>query len=227
MFAKTLEAEYTPLSEAKSSLRYLGLHFLFITLELTLLAFLFAGFLMLQSQYTAVGGMDGLTDLRDSANTTMVFRNQSHLLKAGSEEANNYWQKLLSSGGVISLDTKWAHSQGLRKSATSPTDETQSIYQVDVFHALHCLNAIRENLMSDVAPPWDEKHMLHCLDYIRHELLCNPDLTLVTTNDLEEFVLDEAHQCRDFGTIMKWVDRHRWVEFPEWLKAKTVTKANL
>lgn len=62
--------------------------------------------------------------------------------------------------------------------------------------------------------------MLHCLDYVRHQLLCHPDLTLTTTNDLEEFVLDETHSCRDYGAIVDWVDQHRWVEFPEWLKSK-------
>jgi hypothetical protein len=62
--------------------------------------------------------------------------------------------------------------------------------------------------------------MLHCLDYIRHELLCHPDLTLVITNDLEEFVLDDTHTCKDYIAMLDWVERHRWKEFPEWLKTK-------
>ncbi|KAL6821252.1 hypothetical protein V8C40DRAFT_280592 [Trichoderma camerunense] len=139
---------------------------------------------------------------------------------ADSHDADKYWRDLLDSGGVISLNTEWARKQGLRPSAQSPTDPSQSIYQVDVFHALHCLNAIRQNLMSETPPPWDETHMLHCLDYVRSQLLCHPDLTLVTTNDLEEFVLDEVHTCRDYNAMADWVYRHRWVEFPEWLKSK-------
>ncbi|KAM4066823.1 hypothetical protein HRG_000841 [Hirsutella rhossiliensis] len=149
----------------------------------------------------------------------MRFENNSHLL-ADSRQADDYWRLLLKSGGVVSLDTEWALGQGLRPSAQSPTDASQSIYQIDVFHALHCLNSIRQNLMSKTPPPWDEKHMLHCLDYVRHQLLCHPDLTLVHTNDLEEFVLDQSHSCRDYGALVDWVHRHRWVEFPEWLKAK-------
>ena len=81
-------------------------------------------------------------------------------------------------------------------------------------------NSIRENLMSDNPPPWDEKHMTHCLDYVRHQLLCHPDLTLVTTDDLDEFVLNETHQCRDYGAILDWVHRHRWAEFHDWLREK-------
>ncbi|OIW32361.1 hypothetical protein CONLIGDRAFT_678765 [Coniochaeta ligniaria NRRL 30616] len=149
----------------------------------------------------------------------MTFHNQSDLLRS-SEEADVYWARLLESGGVVSLDTEWARHSGLRESATSPTDPSQSIYQVDIFHALHCMNAIRQMLMSPTPPPYNEIHMLHCLDYIRHELLCHPDLTLVTTNDLEEFVLDEAHKCKDYGAMLGWVERHRWKEFPEWLRSK-------
>ncbi|KAL7795105.1 hypothetical protein V8C37DRAFT_415067 [Trichoderma ceciliae] len=81
-------------------------------------------------------------------------------------------------------------------------------------------NAIRQNLMSKIPPLWDETHMLHCLDYVRSQLLCHPDLTLITTNDLEEFVLDEVHTCRDYSAMVDWVHRHQWVEFPQWLKEK-------
>ncbi|KAB5576586.1 hypothetical protein GE09DRAFT_1216278 [Coniochaeta sp. 2T2.1] len=149
----------------------------------------------------------------------MTFHNQSDLLRS-SDEADMYWARLLESGGVVSLNTEWARQSGLRKSATSPTDPSQSIYQVDIFHALHCMNAIRQMLMSPTPPPFNEIHMLHCLDYIRHELLCHPDMTLVTTNDLEEFVLDDQHQCKDYGAMLGWLERHRWKEFPEWLKTK-------
>lgn len=76
----------------------------------------------------------------------------------------------------------------------------------------------------DDPPEWNEKHMLHCLDYVRHQLLCHPDLTLVTTKDLSEFVLDDVHTCKDYGAVLEWVKRHQWVEFPEWLKSKSKSK---
>ena len=77
--------------------------------------------------------------------------------------------------------------------------------------------------MSDTPPPFDQKHMTHCLDYVRHQLLCHPDLTLIKTNDLEEFVLTDPHTCRDYGAVLDWVDRHRWPEFHEWLHNKTAS----
>ncbi|KAK4087746.1 hypothetical protein ACCO45_003878 [Purpureocillium lilacinum] len=241
MFQATkLEAEYKPLAEGdgdsdtiddgqvqrhnrtdartrSSRLFHVGV----IGLELVLCVLLTAGFIVLDQSRRSLGSkvsLDGLSDLW-SYNTTMRFENNSHLL-ADTHHADRYWSDLLESAGVVSLNTEWAHHQGLTPSAQSPTDPTQSIYQVDVFHALHCLNSIRQNLMSKTPPAWDEKHVLHCLDYVRHQLLCHPDLTLVSTNDLDEFVLDETHTCRDYGAMLEWIHRHRWVEFPEWLKAK-------
>ncbi|QYT06108.1 hypothetical protein H0G86_012974 [Trichoderma simmonsii] len=197
------------------------IHASILLLEVILCALLISGFMVLNQTRRAVGSkisLDGLSQL-GSYNTSMKFQDGSKHM-ADSHDADNYWRDLLDSGGVISLNTEWARKQGLRPSAQSPTDPSQSIYQVDVFHALHCLNAIRQNLMSETPPPWDETHMLHCLDYVRSQLLCHPDLTLVPTNDLEEFVLDEVHTCRDYNAMADWVYRHRWVEFPEWLKTK-------
>ncbi|UKZ83799.1 hypothetical protein TrVFT333_011612 [Trichoderma virens FT-333] len=201
--------------------RFSVIHASILLLEVILCALLVFGFVALDQTRRTLGSkisLDGLSQL-GSYNTSMRFQNGSKHM-ADSQDAGEYWRDLLGSGGVISLNTEWARSQGLRPSAQSPTDPSQSIYQVDVFHALHCLNSIRQNLMSETPPPWDETHMLHCLDYVRSQLLCHPDLTLVTTNDLEEFVLDEVHTCRDYSAMVDWVHRHRWVEFPEWLKTK-------
>ncbi|TFB00156.1 hypothetical protein CCMA1212_008222 [Trichoderma ghanense] len=206
----------------KSSRDFSIIHTAVLLIEATLCALLITGFIALHQAKQALRqetSLDGLSRLA-SYNTSIKFQNGSEHM-ADSRDADDYWRDLLGSGGVISLDTEWARNQGLRPSAQSPTDSSQSIYQVDVFHALHCLNSIRQNLMSKTPPPWDEAHMLHCLDYVRSQLLCHPDLTLVTTNDLEEFVLDETHRCRDYGAVVEWVHRHRWIEFPEWLRTKS------
>lgn len=156
-----LEAEYKPLSEAEDTtehgipptqqtgrasflLRRINassvIHSVIIGVEIILFAVLIAGSICLDNARQALSkghSLDGLSRL-GSYNTTMVFQNNSNLL-LDSDEAANYWRNLLGSGGVVSLDTEWAHQQGLRPSAMSPTDSSQSIYQVDVFHALHCL----------------------------------------------------------------------------------------
>ena len=112
-----------------------------IIVELLIASVLILGFIDLHKspRLTTSGPMlDGLVALGDY-NSTRVFSNHSHLLYGDSDEATGYWRHLIETGGVVSLDTVWALDQGLRPSHQSPTDSNQSIYQVDVFHALHCL----------------------------------------------------------------------------------------
>jgi hypothetical protein len=119
-----------------------AVHIAIIGSEIILLVVLIAGYMVLNNKrHGSLSGedsIDGLSRLATTYNTTMTFHNQSDLLRS-SQEADTYWARLLESGGVVSLDTEWARGQGLRKSATSPTDPSQSIYQVDIFHALHCM----------------------------------------------------------------------------------------
>lgn len=117
------------------------IHAVIICFELLLCAVLVAGFVILDNTRRSLssGGsaLDGLAKL-GTYNTTMSFHNNSDLLRY-TPEANHYWKELLDTGGVVSLNTKWALEQGLKPSHMSPSDSSQSIYQVDVFHALHCL----------------------------------------------------------------------------------------
>ena len=118
--------------------RTILIHTVIIVFELALAVLVVAGFLH-NTRGTTPFPSNALDILElNEYNSTVLFTNNSHLLK-DSREADLYWQDLLLSGGVVSLDTSWAKANGLRKSATSPSDESQSIYQVDVYHALHCL----------------------------------------------------------------------------------------
>lgn len=114
------------------------IHTIIIVFELALAVLVVAGFLHnARGKTSFLSSPLDILDLNEY-NSTIFFKNNSHLLK-DSREADLYWQDLLLSGGVVSLDKSWAKANGLRKSATSPSDESQSIYQVDVYHALHCL----------------------------------------------------------------------------------------
>lgn len=117
-----------------------AIHLFIIGTELLVAGVLaFAFFILSQKHLQSAKhvSLDGLREL-GGYNTTMKFHNNSELLR-DSDMANDYWRNLLGGGGVISVNTEWALAQGLQQSATSPTDPNQSIYQVDVFHALHCL----------------------------------------------------------------------------------------
>lgn len=65
-------------------------------------------------------------------------------LLRGELQTPNLYQKGLANhyvigDGIVAVDTEWAIRQNLTPSAAHPENATQSIYQVDVFHALHCL----------------------------------------------------------------------------------------
>lgn len=116
------------------------IHAAIISIEVVLCIVLLAGSICLDRtrQALSIGApLDGLSQL-GLYNTTMRFQNNSNLV-GYTHEAAEYWRDLLDNGGVVSLNTEWAQEQGLRPSAESPTDSTQSIYQVDVYHALHCM----------------------------------------------------------------------------------------
>jgi hypothetical protein len=157
-FTEKAEASYEPLADSDEDAGVQGrcslsgdrrrlfsartslIHLVIIVVEIIFACVLVGGSIFLGTSCRArhfMGHLDGLSEL-GAYNTTMRFDNYSHLLQ-DSVEAKSYWGKLLQTGGVLSLDTEWALKQGLRPSAESPTDPSQSIYQVDVFHALHCL----------------------------------------------------------------------------------------
>lgn len=103
-----------------------------------------------------------------------------------------------------------------------PTEEGEGeIYDISVFHQLHCLNHVRTflftlkagmdfNTTSDtyenLLKP-QEDHVYHCFDYIRQALMCNADLTVEwprTEESGERVAVDGwgvAHQCKNWVSL--------------------------
>ncbi len=44
-----------------------------------------------------------------------------------------------SADGVVAIDTEWALVHGLAPSLPHPQDTAKSIYQIDMFHSMHCV----------------------------------------------------------------------------------------
>jgi len=86
---------------------------------------------------------------------------------------------------------------------------------LDVFHALHCLNQVRQALDGDYYPVHDppgvvRMHREHCLDYIRQQLQCQADITPVILKwskrvhmPIPQFS-NAVHTCRNFDRIHAW-----------------------
>jgi hypothetical protein len=99
------------------------------------------------------------------------------------------------------------------------TDEGEGeIYDISVFHQLHCLNHVRTFLFTlkagmdygTINETYDnmlkpqEDHVYHCFDYIRQALMCNADLTVEwprTEESGERVAVDGwgvTHQCKNW-----------------------------
>jgi hypothetical protein len=115
-------------------------------------------------------------------------------------------------------------------SASSEEGAVGEIYDISVFHQLHCLNHIRtflftlkagidyntatetyENLLKA-----QEDHVYHCFDYVRQALMCQADLTVEwprTEADGTRVAVDGwgvAHQCKNWVSFQEffseWID---------------------
>ncbi|KAL6817552.1 hypothetical protein V8C40DRAFT_253301 [Trichoderma camerunense] len=89
---------------------------------------------------------------------------------------------------------------------------------IDMFHALHCLNRLRQSFWPDYYPPSTHHntviHQEHCIDHIRQMLMCSGDMTLIPTEWTDylgrNYVnSDVPHTCRNFAKLRDWVvSRH-------------------
>jgi len=157
-------------------------------------------------------------------NTTQIFTvDKSDLhLALNTEEANNYWLNITRDmrNGLVSLPTKITKKVGLEGSGMK-TAPGETVFQIDMFHQLHCLQRIRTDLLNapfmHILNPnrtsLDDaygRHTLHCVDYLRQAVMCNGDLTLVSTGEDLEFDHSPPRKCRDFGAISDWVLEKKW-----------------
>jgi len=108
-------------------------------------------------------------------------------------------------------------------------------FALDVFHNLHCLNAVRKELDKDyygahnhghigradhasheshsAVDAAQRDHIDHCLNHIRQALQCRPDfspaaMSVFTDTDGSEFFLGNAkrHSCYDWNSVMAWAE---------------------
>ncbi|KAM3420433.1 hypothetical protein BST61_g3706 [Cercospora zeina] len=99
-------------------------------------------------------------------------------------------------------------------------------FEPDVFHTLHCLNAVRLEVSKslyntthasshhsprvELPDGWDVSHMEHCLDRLRQSVMCHGDLTASPLYYWEGFNLalgrTGKRTCRKWEPIRKWMD---------------------
>lgn len=146
---------------------------------------------------------------------------------------------LLPKNGIVMLHNKHlpALDQTLAKRPITPPllppgTENHSLYQVAVFHSLHCLEMIHKRLLDpsgftprdcsglewgfDAEDGYNQTlqtacHIQHCVDWIRQDIMCLADPTLEPFVIADEVRFEpEYHQCRSFENVRSWAQRNEY-----------------
>lgn len=157
------------------------------------------------------------TILTSSVPTKLVTFNRTLFASPSTPKADEAWGNDLSPPGdgfvLIPNPADYSLPPG------QPTSEGEGqIYDISVFHQLHCLNHVRTFLFTlkagmdynttqetyDLLLKSQEDHVYHCFDYIRQALMCNADLTVEwprTEEDGSRVAVDGwgvEHQCKNW-----------------------------
>jgi hypothetical protein len=150
-------------------------------------------------------------------NTSLIFAKE---VEPGLEIQSQSNLTTSNGNGLVSIPNQYAtkHHLPLSDRQGSPG---HTIFQVDVFHQLQCLDLLRNTLTSskpfyhlDPASSSQSEHtmgrMAHCLDYLSQAVSCHSDMTLLSlTSDLD--VKDAPpRQCRDSEAVKGWTDARRY-----------------
>jgi hypothetical protein len=117
--------------------------------------------------------------------------------------------------------------------------------EIDVFHQLHCLNALRKGLIHNYDYYWGreygftpksnfERHLNHCLDILRQTLMCHADVEAVVFNWRETQVAPYPdfgvyRTCKNWDVLFDWTEKNKmsnmttkWHAFPKPKDAKQI-----
>ncbi|KAK4901692.1 hypothetical protein LTR27_001464 [Elasticomyces elasticus] len=155
----------------------------------------------------------------------VTFEHNDLFSGPASPERDEAWSLMAPLGdGFILLPNSTA--QGAYDLPLGQSTSRGQIYDISVFHQLHCLANIRRHLFamqgmldrndrleidSLALKPHDD-HVYHCFDYIRQALMCAGDMTIEwprTETDGSRFAVDGwgiTHECKDWGAIMEFME---------------------
>ncbi|KAJ7290274.1 hypothetical protein C8J57DRAFT_1492999 [Mycena rebaudengoi] len=139
-----------------------------------------------------------------------------------SPSVDGAWRELYEFGAIhVTPDV----ASKLANSSEKMYTENESIFGIDVFHQLHCLNKIRKALHPDYyarditeAKEVYDTHINHCLNSVRQSLQCGADISTVPFNvqplkfsskPILVPTFNVIHTCRNFRKLQEWT-RARW-----------------
>ncbi|KAK5679722.1 hypothetical protein LTS10_007670 [Elasticomyces elasticus] len=157
----------------------------------------------------------------------VTFEHNDLFSGPASPERDEAWSLIAPLGdGFILLPNSTA--QGIYDLPLGQSTSRGQIYDISVFHQLHCLANIRRHLFAmktaldeadqhelsaHALQPHDD-HVYHCFDYIRQALMCAGDTTIEwprTETDGSRFAVDGwgiTHECKDWSAIMEFMEQN-------------------
>ncbi|KAF2095405.1 hypothetical protein NA57DRAFT_59418 [Rhizodiscina lignyota] len=147
-----------------------------------------------------------------------------------SNISDGAWDKLLSVG-MVSISPE-EHARMVHSSAKDIRNPGKYMTELNVFHELHCLSMLREqiwrpvdlNWQNDGPLSWWEFHLDHCLEHIRVGLMCSGDITPQTFEWSEEhYAYSLSHmqtfECKNFDHVWDWASKRNTTgDSPNWTK---------
>ncbi|KAF2161257.1 hypothetical protein M409DRAFT_28296 [Zasmidium cellare ATCC 36951] len=156
-------------------------------------------------------------------NTSSIFR------QAPSPEVDAAWDFF---SGSIFTTTSFALAESQKRPETAVKapeswgrGDDAYIFQLDVFHQIHCLNWLRKDLnweyyWGDERPSqWWLDHRAHCIHILLQTLMCHADLDIVPYNWVPrhgqgpELVPDPdfnvVKMCRNFEAVVAWAETNQ------------------
>ncbi|KAK8063642.1 hypothetical protein PG996_008294 [Apiospora saccharicola] len=104
---------------------------------------------------------------------------------------------------------------------------------LDVFHQVHCLNALRRGIYYEhyFAPALGANktevfynHMGHCMSILLQNIMCAASLDVITHSEC--FLSSIQHQCRDIEAVVEWQEKNK-VDYEIWSTMKAPEGANM
>ena len=183
-----------------------------------------------------------MTGLYEYSTTTkrLTRKNDSDVEYFGppTQELNEAWEDLLRHDLNILLEDEIRPYHHLREIDRWPP-EHKFRFEPEVYHVLHCLNAVRQHVnrviypeitiapdalererveFSEITDNWQRLHIEHCMDRIRQDIMCHADMTPSTFYGIDDLpiplVLGKSSEriCRDWEPVRRWTEDRKEVD---------------
>ncbi|KAK7990284.1 hypothetical protein PG990_014564 [Apiospora arundinis] len=124
-----------------------------------------------------------------------------------SPEIDENWERLISDRYFSVTEEEATRAWGDKRHEYVDEEEGGYTAGLDVFHTLHCVNALRKALHMDYYGTHHSPfHVEHCLDILRQSVQCYGSTTLIPTRFREgkehNYIdSDQTHVCRSFSYL--------------------------